>query len=191
MHIDFFFFTRRSTDQHATHNSSGVRPHRTPKDLSLLLLACVLVGPGSEAVTRACWLPWLPRPPTHLPSPPPPKPPKGRRENTAPHAIWVWLQGAPALPDCPTRRPTVFVRSAAHGPRAAPANPYHLAFSCGLSAKGYGCYGAKHRRSLQKPALCSDCLRSLTGTICATHTLPPVKTRGQSEQRSGIGRDLQ
>jgi hypothetical protein len=24
----FFFFTRRSTDQHATHNSSGVRPHR-------------------------------------------------------------------------------------------------------------------------------------------------------------------
>eukprot|EP00966_Prymnesium_polylepis_P231242 5351203-Prymnesium_polylepis.1 len=24
----FFFFSRRSTDQHATHNSSRVRPHR-------------------------------------------------------------------------------------------------------------------------------------------------------------------
>eukprot|EP00966_Prymnesium_polylepis_P308603 7131517-Prymnesium_polylepis.1 len=38
-----------------------------------------------------------------------------------------------------------------------------------------GPYGAKHWVSLPTPGLCSDCLRSLTDTLCATHRLCPSR----------------
>eukprot|EP00966_Prymnesium_polylepis_P069426 1613526-Prymnesium_polylepis.1 len=44
---------------------------------------------------------------------------------------------------------------------------------CTFAGKGYGPYGAKHRRSLPTPGLCSDYLRSLTGAMPHCGALPP------------------
>eukprot|EP00966_Prymnesium_polylepis_P181705 4209212-Prymnesium_polylepis.1 len=56
-----------------------------------------------------------------------------------------------------------------------------------VSSHGHGCYGVKNRISLPTPGLCSDSPPLLDGVNPWATRVEPVKTRGQSEQRPGVG----